>query len=138
MNAIDLPVSPIVSRSGPLRVKRTINGGLRLQGVFRMQDQEGFPVDMSYEMAKEKGIEIDWVEALVDAGRQCIFKYDQLLAQIRLLIPAAQAEAAERMFSIAFMEFKPPVDDGTYFFPRVCEQIYQRMWVADCPDLTPP
>lgn len=125
-----MPISefyPVVGTSGPLIVRHMANGKPRLQGVFRLQDQEGFPVDMSYEEAKKNGIEIDWVEALVDAGRQGIEKYDSLCGQIALLIGDDQTRAVTRIFASAFMEFKPPVDDGSYFFPETCKKIYEHM-----------
>lgn len=74
-----------------LRLKPQIGGVPKLQGIFTLRDQEGFPVDMSYEIAKERGWEADWVEALADAARQCVLKYDALLEEIRLLEPSKVA-----------------------------------------------
>lgn len=38
-------------------------------GVWRLRDQEGLPLEMSYLMAREKGFLIDWCEAMADASR---------------------------------------------------------------------
>jgi len=69
-----------------LRTKLQTNGVKKLQGVYSFKDQEGFPIDMSYEYAKDKGIEIDWIEALADASRQA-GKIDGLIAEMKMLIP---------------------------------------------------
>ena len=52
--------STILSESSSLRLKSQVNGVSKLQGVFRMKDQEGFPIDMSYELAKENGWEVEY------------------------------------------------------------------------------
>lgn len=98
-----LPTSEVLwtSENGILRAKSQITGIPKLQGVFRMRDQEGFPVDVSYEIAKERGWEIDWIEALADAGRQCIFKFQSLLEEIAML--EGDAEQAERVFGMILM-----------------------------------
>lgn len=67
-----------------------------------MRDQLGFPVDMSYELAKEKGWDVDWVEALADAARQCILKYDSLFEEIKMLEPH-KSESAKTIFAHGLM-----------------------------------
>ena len=83
----EVELSSIISESGPLRLKTQADGTFRLQGVFRMRDQEGFPIDMSYEIAQDNGWDIDWIEALADASRQSLDKYDGLIEEIGMLEP---------------------------------------------------
>jgi hypothetical protein len=115
-----LKPSVILSESGPLRLKSQINGVPKLQGVFRMKDQEGFPIDMAYELAKENGWEVDWVESLADAARQCIFKYDALIEEIGMLEPD-KLDGVKRMFAIGFMS-----SDGDTFTEQA-SNLYNRM-----------
>lgn len=94
--------SRILCDNGPLRLKTQTNGVPRLQGVFTMRDQNGFPLDMAYELAKERGWEIDWVEALADAARQSVLKYDALVAELNILEPS-KARSAVFIFADGLM-----------------------------------
>lgn len=98
-----LQPSTVLATSGPLRWKSQANGVPKVQGVFTMRDEQGFPLDMSYEIAREKGWSIDWLEAMADAARQCILKLDALLAEMRLLLPMAEVELWERLFRYSIM-----------------------------------
>ena len=104
----------------PLNLKCQKGGRMRLQGVFTLRDQEGFPIDMAYEMAKEHGWEVDWVEAMADAARQCPFKYEALCDEIKLLEPDK--------FAAAFMVFSDGLL-GCYgeTFCEKAEQLYRKM-----------
>jgi hypothetical protein len=115
-----LKPSTILSETGVLRLKSQTNGVPKLQGVFRMKDQEGFPVDMAYELAKENGWEVDWVEALADAARQCILKYDALIEEIEMLEPD-KLEGIKRIFAVGFMTSK---GDS---FTEQANSLYNRM-----------
>ena len=114
--------STILSESSSLRLKSQVNGVSKLQGVFRMKDQEGFPIDMSYELAKENGWEVDWVEALADAARQCIFKYDALIEEIKMLEPD-KLDGVKRIFAIGFMSSKGEtfIEQANYLYNRMRE-----------------
>ena len=90
----------------PLRLKELISGTLRLQGVFRMYDELGFPISMTFDIAKEKGWEIDWIEALADALRSDIFKYDLLLKEIEML--GEDVAVIKRMFPAFLMDCEGP------------------------------
>jgi hypothetical protein len=98
-----------------------VTGRPKIQGVFRLKDEDGFPVDMSYELAKERGWDVDWVEALVDAGRSDVGKFDALLAEIELLEPGA-GESAKRVVASAFS------NHPTGAFYEVAQRIYDRIW----------
>jgi hypothetical protein len=115
-----LKPSIILSESSPLRLKSQTNGVPKLQGVFTMRDQEGFPIDMSYELAKDNGWEVDWVEALADAARQCIFKYDALIEEIKILEPD-KLDIVKRIFALGFMS-----SDGETF-SKQASSLYNRM-----------
>jgi hypothetical protein len=115
-----LKPSIILSESSPLRLKSQTNGVPKLQGVFTMRDQEGFPIDMSYELAKENGWEVDWVEALADAARQCIFKYDALIEEIKMLEPD-RLDIVKRIFALGFMSSEGET------FSKQASSLYNRM-----------
>lgn len=115
--------SSVLNEEKPLRLKSQINKIPKLQGVFAMKDQEGFPIDMSYEMARDRGWEIDWIEAMVDASRQCIFKYDTLVDEIRMLEPN-KINDLQRFFA-AFMM----ADEGETFEEKA-ENLYKKMHIS--------
>jgi hypothetical protein len=115
-----LKPSVILSESSHLRLKSQTNGVPKLQGVFTMRDQEGFPIDMSYELAKENGWEVDWVEALADAARQCIFKYDALIEEIKMLEPD-RLDIVKRIFALGFMSSEGET------FSKQASSLYNRM-----------
>jgi hypothetical protein len=85
-----------------------------------MRDQEGFPVDMSYEIAKENEWDIDWVEALADAARNCILKYDALIDEISMLEPD-KLEGIKHIFAVGLM-----TSDGDSFTEKA-SSLYNRM-----------
>lgn len=127
--AIMMKPSVILAEKGPLRWKSQINGLPKLQGVFTMRDQEGFPLDMAYEIAKERGWEVDWVEALADAARQCIFKYDALIEEIGMLEPE-KLEAVKRIFACGLMS-----SEGATFCDKA-KNLYRRMRESHLPNET--
>lgn len=112
--------SEILAGNSLLRLKSQANGVPKLQGVFRMRDQEGFPIDMSYEIAKEEGWDIDWIEALADATRQCILKYDSLIEEIGMLEPE-KIETIKQIFACGFMS-----SEGETFSDKAAD-LYNRL-----------
>lgn len=112
--------SIILGERGPLRWKTQRNGVPKLQGVFTLRDEQGFPVDMAYELARERGWEVDWLEALADAARQCVLKYLALLEEIRLLEPHKLA-AVTTLFAAGLMAC-----DGATFQDRAAN-LYRQM-----------
>jgi hypothetical protein len=56
-----------------------------LGGIYRLKDQEGFPVDMAYELCRDKGVCPDWAEFLADAGSQKDWKFDDAFHEIEML-----------------------------------------------------
>lgn len=112
--------STVLHENGCLRWKSQINGVPKLQGVFRLRDQEGFPLDMSFEIARDRGWDIDWVEALADAARQCIFKFEALLEEIRMLEPE-KVDIVQQIFAAGLM-----ASEGETFCEKA-QALYQRM-----------
>ncbi len=120
--------SVILAKSGPLRWKSQIDGVPKLQGVFTLLDQEGFPLDMSYEIAKERGCVVDWVEALADAARQCVLKYGALIEEIRMLEPE-KLESVKRIFACGLMSSEgETVGD-------MAKDLYRRMHESHLPNV---
>lgn len=70
-----------------MRAIKQTDGVYKLQGIYTVKDQTGFPIEMSYLEARDRGMEIDWVEALADALRQGIEKFDAFEAEVKLLVP---------------------------------------------------
>lgn len=116
-----MQLSQILSVAPPLRLMSQVTGVPKLQGVYRLKDESGFPLDMSYELAKENGWEIGWVEAIADAARQSIPKMEALIAEIEMLEPG-KGEAAQRIFASAFAGFKR----GS--FHETAQAIYEKIW----------
>ena len=132
------PYSAVICESGPLRWKTQINGVPKLQGVFTLRDQEGFPVDMSYEITKERGWEVDWVEALADAARQCILKYDALLEEIRMLEPA-KVVIVQKIFACGLMSCEGATfcDKAAHLYNQMRESHLPNAEVSDGGPVTP-
>lgn len=54
-------------------------------GIFKMQDQQGFPMDASFEELKGKDLEIDWLEALCDCWLNDCLKFESFVRQAEIL-----------------------------------------------------
>jgi hypothetical protein len=115
-----LKPSVILAESGPLRWKSQVNGTPKLQGVFTLRDQEGFPLDMAYEVTKERDWDVDWVEAMADAARQCVFKYKALVEEIAMLEPH-KVEGLKMIFASGLM-----ASEGATFCDKA-KDLYRRM-----------
>lgn len=63
----------------------TPDGKLLLGGVFKMQDEVGFPLDASFEECRRKGYAIDWLEALSDCWLNSCEKFDSFCNQAQSL-----------------------------------------------------
>lgn len=86
-----------------MRAIKQTNGVYKLQGIYTLKDTTGFPVEMSYLEARDRGMEIDWVEALADALRQGIEKFDAFAQEVRTLVPD-QCPQIGRIFICGIME----------------------------------
>src|SRR6185295_17450160 len=63
---------------------KTPDGRKLLGGVFRMQDELGFPIDCSLEEAKRHNMLIDWLEAFCDCWLNSPSKFDSFVRQAEL------------------------------------------------------
>jgi hypothetical protein len=99
----------------------TPDGRLLLGGVFRMKDEVGFPLDMSYEIAKEKGWLIDWMEYLADAGRQKQPKIESCLREIGYLLGEDEAKKIGDRF-VLWVKYLV----GTGDIKLACDHIMER------------
>lgn len=96
-----------------------------LAGIFRMKDEVGFPVDMSYEECKHQGLCPDWFEYLCDAGRQGDWKYDAAEQEMRMLVGDVIAdEIVQRFKVVGALEMR-----AGDTFPSVCQRLWQRKQV---------
>jgi hypothetical protein len=96
------------------------DGKLLLGGIFRMKDEVGFPMDMSYELAKDKGYHVDWCECLADAGRQKQSKFESTMREIGYLIGDEVAKEIGEKFAL-LVKFLV----GSGDFTMACEAIIQ-------------
>ena len=67
--------------NAPIYVTSVTDGKLMLGGLFKMQDQVGFPIDASFEECKSRGCLIDWLEALCDCWVSDCMKFDSFVRQ---------------------------------------------------------
>jgi hypothetical protein len=75
-----------MSDASPLYITGYTPDGRRLLGgVFRLKDQHGFPLDMSFEIAKENGFLIDYAELLSDAWFNDCLKFDFITRELDML-----------------------------------------------------
>ena len=66
----------------PLYITATTpDGKIMLGGIFKMQDQVGFPIDASFEECKSQRFLIDWLEALADCWLNDCLKFDSFVRQ---------------------------------------------------------
>lgn len=100
----------------------TPSGSVLIGGVFRMKDQEGFPLSESRDIARNNGCDVDWCEYLADAGRQGIEKYDEAASDLRLLIECG-ADAIVDSFKVYGSVISQQNPDAG--FCEVCEIIWQ-------------
>lgn len=54
-------------------------------GVFKMQDQNGFPIDASFEECKSKGLKVDFLEAFCDCWINDCLKFDSFARQSEMI-----------------------------------------------------
>ena len=101
----------------------TPEGKPLIAGLFVLKDQEGFPLDMAYEKAKEYG-EPDWAECLADAGRRGIKQYDSVTRELGFLLGPDVRDDIENRFNMWGAINAEPGDD----FMDVCSRMRQSKW----------
>lgn len=94
----------------------TPDGRLLMGGVFRMQDEHGFPVDASHEECRMKGFAVDWLEALCDCWLNDPQKFESFGRQVEMIAPGSVdrfSQLGARMIASApkVREAENPVDE---------------------------
>lgn len=125
-----LPPSRVLQLNKPLRWMSQIDGRPKLQGLFRMADEIGFPVEISKETCEENGWDPDWVEALADAGRQPDPNKLFALWDDLKLIYQGYTEGTDMVFYSGLQRFGYP--DGGKTLREACDAMYRWIW-----DVTP-
>lgn len=82
-------------------------------GVWMLRDQEGFPLEMSHLICRDKGWAIDWMEAMADASRT---------NNCPALIKAVKAFLPEHALSHLKLGFMHMVRSGKSFEEVVAEK----------------
>lgn len=54
-------------------------------GIFKMKDQEGFPLDASFDLCRDKGLAIDYMEFLCDAWLSDCLGFDSVIRELDML-----------------------------------------------------
>lgn len=100
-------------------------GKFLLGGIYRMHDQIGFPIDCSIDECRERGYEIDWIEAMCDCWLNDCLKFDSFLRQVKsqcpnipLLEMFQQAGATILAMYPKMLSFKNPVDAACKYILR--------------------
>ena len=62
------------------------DGAVFIGGIYRLKSEIGFPVDMSYEICKERGWHVDWNEALCYCWLHDLLGFDNFCAEMRMLL----------------------------------------------------
>ena len=70
---------------------------LLIAGVWTLWSQEGFPLEMSHMVCRDKGWRIDWLEAMCDASRHD--DLPSLMGHIESFLDAATLTALKGGFS---------------------------------------
>ena len=75
----------------------TPEGVVLIGGIWKMWEQEGFPIELAHILCRDKGCAVDWFEAMCDASitNNC----PALMRQIDAILP----EDAIRKLKIGFM-----------------------------------
>ncbi len=63
----------------------TPEGKPLLGGIFKIKDQCGFPLDASFDLAREKGLAIDYMELLCDAWLSNCLGFDAVVRELDML-----------------------------------------------------
>lgn len=98
---------------------KTPDGKLLLGGVFRMHDQEGFPIEASFEECQRKGWQVDWAEALADCWLNDPMKMDNFVGQAALLGVAGLGDKFAYICEHLYLDIP---DDSACTF-EVCRRI---------------
>ena len=109
-----------------------------IAGVYRLKDECGFPIDASYDYCHDKGLTIDWMEALayaVSQGVDGVFKMDALLKEIKMLIPDDYGDILRRWKVLLGYHLKRVDSQGEEAIYEACERILKeklrwRNWTA--------
>lgn len=111
--------------NNPLYLSGITPDGIPLMaGIYRMKDEIGFPISVSYEMIKDNQWCPDWCEFLADAGRQKDWKLDDALHEMKMLV-------GEHLTAEIFEKFKFygatiwTVNGKNQTFAEVCNQIVE-------------
>ena len=85
--------------------------------AFKMQDTNGLPIEVTYDLCKEKGIHVDWLAALCQCWLNDCKKYESFVRQAELLtgvdLDLKFKIAGERALreNPQFLECENPVDE---------------------------
>lgn len=74
-----------------------------MAGAYTFHDQCGFPVDMFYELCKDKNIDVDWVEFLLTGMEKG--RYEECVKEMNMLESPEYADESVRAFQFGCATF---------------------------------
>lgn len=69
---------------------------LLMGGIWKLWEQEGFPLEMSFLVCRDKGMAVDWLEAMADASRTN--NLPALMAALETFLPAETIQTLKAGF----------------------------------------
>lgn len=100
----------------------TIGGEKIIGGIFKMQDQKGFPIDASFEICRENGWVIDWAEALCDCWINDCLKFESFVRQAEM-ISKTDIETKWKNFAIIVLNHFPEMMKAESPILEACKYI---------------
>lgn len=96
-----------------------------------MKDELGFPLDMSYEIIKEKGLAIDYMELLCDAWLNDCLKFDSVCRELDML--GGSHVEHWKLGGCAFLNKYPKALKCSEPINVFCRYVLQRKWLKKKP-----
>lgn len=102
----------------------TESGDFLVGGLYTLKDTVGFPLDISYDVVKEKGCFVDWFDIALDAGCHGIGKYEAILTEIESIAGSYVVGKIEFAFAVLWTQKGKPTYDG--WFEDICREELQK------------
>jgi hypothetical protein len=74
----------------------TPEGVMLIGGIWKLWEQEGFPLEMSHLICRDRGCSVDWLEAMADAS--CTNNCPALMKHIEAFLPSETITALKLEF----------------------------------------
>ena len=75
----------------------TPEGAILIGGIWKLWEQEGFPIEMSHLICRDNGWAVDWLEAMADAS--CTNNCPALVKHIEAFLKNLNWKTVEKRFA---------------------------------------